>query len=259
MLLTWEGFRTRLISSFGGHADRDRALRDWNQLVMQPGKVDHFIDELIRLANVLGYSGDFVKDKARIGMTTNLRNAWALISPPQGYMEYLDRLRLTGHQLEDVSSFNQIVTKERSSSHRDKSDDRQTSQRKQRKEKKGSGPRNPKPQNQASRSFRPQESEHAKAHKDIAQTLIDRRKCLNQCSCCGDPNHFWRKCPAANPVVASAKLSRKRTATEAGHRNDRVPKERRIEAAPSPTVKRVETEVRGSAPQILEVDTDASD
>ena len=44
---------------------------------MQPGKIDHFTDEMIRLANVLGYSGEFVKDKARIGMTANLRHAWA--------------------------------------------------------------------------------------------------------------------------------------------------------------------------------------
>jgi hypothetical protein len=121
------------------------------------------------------------------------------------------------------------------------------------------GPRGPRPVNQAPRSFRPQESEHAKAHKDIAQTLIDRRKRLNQCSRCGDPGHFWRKCTATNPVVASAHRGKKRTAQEAGHREiPTVPKMRRIEAPP-PAVKRIDAEVRGSAPQILEVDTDASD
>jgi len=121
------------------------------------------------------------------------------------------------------------------------------------------GPRNPKPTNPAPRSFRPPESEHAKAYKDTAQTLIDRRKRLNQCSRSGDANHFWRKCPAATPVVAWAKLNRKRTVNEAGHQ-DRVsmPNARRIEAPP-PAVKRVEAEIRGSALQILEVDTDASD
>ena len=36
---------------------------------MKEGKVDRFIDELIRLAAVLGYSGKFVKDRARMGMT----------------------------------------------------------------------------------------------------------------------------------------------------------------------------------------------
>jgi len=30
VLRTWEGFRQRLVSSFGGHSDRDRALRQWN-------------------------------------------------------------------------------------------------------------------------------------------------------------------------------------------------------------------------------------
>jgi hypothetical protein len=46
-LRTWEGFRKRLKASFGGHWDSDRALREWNGLVIQPGKVDQFIDELV--------------------------------------------------------------------------------------------------------------------------------------------------------------------------------------------------------------------
>jgi len=35
----------------------------------------------MRLALELGYSGNFVKDKARVGITTDLRNAWALKTP----------------------------------------------------------------------------------------------------------------------------------------------------------------------------------
>jgi len=42
---------------------------------MNDGKVDRFIDELIRLAVVLGYSGEFVKDWARMGMTDVLNAA----------------------------------------------------------------------------------------------------------------------------------------------------------------------------------------
>ena len=30
MLRTWDGFRTGLISSFGGHLDRDCALQEWS-------------------------------------------------------------------------------------------------------------------------------------------------------------------------------------------------------------------------------------
>jgi len=57
-----------------------------------------------------------------------------------------------------------------------------------------------------------------------------------------------RKCPAATAVVASAKLTRKWTVNEAGHQ-DRVsiPNARPIEAPPL-AVKRVEAEIRGSAP-----------
>jgi len=92
----------------------------------------------------------------------------------------------------------------------------------------------------------------------MAQTLIDHRKRLNQCLQYGDPNHFWRKCPAATPVVASAKLNSKQTVNEIGHQvRAPIPKARRIE--PPKPVKRVEEEIRQWAPQILDVDTDASD
>ena len=37
VLRTWEGFRKRLVSSFGRHSDRYRAFQEWNGLSMQPG------------------------------------------------------------------------------------------------------------------------------------------------------------------------------------------------------------------------------
>jgi len=64
MFHTWECFRHGLVSSFGGHSDGDRALTEWNDLTMKSGKIDHFCDELMRLALELGYSCNFVKDKA---------------------------------------------------------------------------------------------------------------------------------------------------------------------------------------------------
>ena len=144
ILRTWEGFRKRLVSSFCGHSDRDRPLRDLNGLSMQPGKIDLFVDELIRLANELKYGWDNVKDKARVGMTTDLRNAWAMKTlHPEDYVDYQNLLRNTGHQIEEVASFNRTVVRAKDSSHRDKSDDSHTSTKQQRKERKGSGPCNP--------------------------------------------------------------------------------------------------------------------
>ena len=70
-------------------------------------------------------------------------------------------------------------------------------------------------------------------------------------------DHFWRKCPAPQPVVMSSKPGQKRKADGAELKETKIPKTRRIEA--SPVVKKVgTTEVRGSPP-ILEADTDASD
>jgi len=232
-------------------------------LTMKSGKIDHFCDELMRLALELGYSRNIVKDKARVGMTTDLRNPWALKTPlPDEYVEYINLLRHTGHQLEDVASFNRTVTKEKHHSKPEKSDDRQSSAKRQRKDRKGSGPRQQKPRNHASGSSRPQETEHTKMHRNVPQILIDKRKRLNQCSPCGQDGHYWAKCPSAAPVVASSHIRRKRSAQEAGYEATQVPKSRRIEAAPKPAVNQVVAELRGSPPldlNILEVDTDMDD
>ena len=227
---------------------------------MNSGKIDHFCDELMRRALELRYSGNFVKDKARVGITTHLRNAWALKTPlPDEYVEYINLLRQTGHQLEDVASFNRTVTKEKHHSRPEKSDDRQLSAKRQRKDRKSSGPLQQKPRNHASGFTKPTETEHTKMHRNVPQTQIDKRKLLNQCSCCGQDGHYWVKCPSAASVVASSQIRRKRGAGEAGHEATQGPKLRRIEAAPKPAVKQVVAELRGSPPlylDILEVDTD---
>ena len=220
------------MSSFGGHCDQDRALREWNDLTMKSGQMDHFCDELMRLALELGYSGTFVKDKASVGITTDLCNAWALKTPlPDEYVEYINLLRQTGHQLEDIASFNRTVTREKHHPQVEKSDDRQSSAKRQRKDRKSSEPCQQKPCNHGSGSSRPQETEHTKMHCDIPQTLMDKRKRLNQCSPCGQAGHYWAKCPSATPVVASSRMNRKRGAGEAGYEATQVPKSRGIEAA----------------------------
>jgi len=102
------------VSSFGGHSVPDRALREWNDWTMKSGKIDHFCDELMRLALALGYCGNCVKHKARLGITTALRVASGLKTPvPDEYVEYINLLRQTGHQLEHIASFNRTVTKEK--------------------------------------------------------------------------------------------------------------------------------------------------
>ena len=218
-----------------------------------------FCDELIRLASVLNYDGVHVKDKARISITAELRRAWALKTPhPKSSIDYINLLRQTGHQLEDVVSFNQYGNKEKSTSHQERSDDKISKPRDKKKRDKAQGPRNLKPQySSSSGSSKPFQSEYAIKHKDIPQTLTDKRKRLSQCRRCVVADHIWRKCPAPQPVVMSSKPGQKRKAEVTELKDTKIPKTRRIEAAP--VVEKVgTTEVHGSPP-ILEVDTDASD
>ena len=181
-LRTRIGFRKGLEGSFGGHSDRDRALNQWEVLKMKPYNFDPFCDELIRLANVLNYDGVHVKDKARISMTAELCRAWASKTPhPQSYIDYINLLRQMGHQLEDVVSFNQHVVKEKSISHKERGDNKRSKRRDKKQRDKAQGPHNLKPQySSSSGGSKPFQSEYAIKHKNIPQTLTDKRKRLSQ-------------------------------------------------------------------------------
>ena len=128
VLRTGECLRQLLVSTIEGHSDRDRALWKWNELTMKPGKIDHFCDELMRLASEMRYSGNFVKEKACMGITTDPCKPWALQSLlPDEYVKYINLLRQTSPQLEEVAAFNLSVTREKHHSNPEKSDDRQLS------------------------------------------------------------------------------------------------------------------------------------
>jgi len=92
------------------------------------------------MALELGCSGNFVKDKAHIGVTTDLPNTWALKTPlPDDYVEYINLIRQTSHQLKGITAFNSMVKRGQHYSKLEKSDDRQTSSKRQRKDRKGPG------------------------------------------------------------------------------------------------------------------------
>jgi len=231
---------------------------------MKDGKVDRFIDKLIHSAAVLGDSRVFVKARARMGMTDVLNAARSMKTPhPVAYMNCIDYLCQAVHQLKDACNFCTQVQKEPLLSKHTKSNERHTSEgKRQRKEQKAVRPLQEKPHNQAQEFTRPVETEHTKMHQNVPQTLIDKRKQLNQYSRCGQNHQYWVKCPSAVLVVAFSPLSRKRDAGESGHKATQVPKSRRIEAAPKPYVKQVVDELSGSHPpdlDILMVDTDMND
>ena len=56
-------------------------------MTIKSGKIDHFCEELMRLASELGYRSYFAMDNVRGGVTTDLQNALALKTPlPDDYV-----------------------------------------------------------------------------------------------------------------------------------------------------------------------------
>ena len=118
---------------------------------MKPGMINHFSDKLMKLALQLQYRSNFVKDKARVGITTDHRDALALQTPlSDQYVEYINLLCPTRHQLEHIASFNRTLTWEKHHPKLGKPDDRQSSAKRQPKDRNGSGPHQQKPHNHLS-------------------------------------------------------------------------------------------------------------
>ena len=229
---------------------------------MRPGQVDKYLDKTIDLMTKLGYTdGRAVKDKVRIGITPELRNVWATKTPhPDDINLYIDILRQTGHDLEDTHRFSKTVGKDKTSSH-DKGEERSSSSKRNKRKERGSGKQTSRPANSsAARQPRQGNSEYAEAHKNIPTNLLDKRRKLSQCTKCGQPGHNWRKCASSSPVVAvMSKKKTKRTAAVAGHTSGKPVFKVVKSIVVPPSAPRKLLEVRASSPQIMEVDTDASD
>ena len=68
--------------SYGAYHDRDRALWEWTELQMGHGKAGEFLDKVTTLVQKLGYSDPaIIIDKVNLGLTKELRDAWALRQP----------------------------------------------------------------------------------------------------------------------------------------------------------------------------------
>jgi len=260
-LRTWAGFRQRLEASFGGHEDQDRSLREWMDLTMKPGKVDKYLDKLVDLAAKLGYTDSKqIIDKVRVGISTELRTAWAMKTPhPADVNLYIDMLRQVGHTLQDSANFGKATAKDHGGGSSEKRGDKGSSSKKQRNKEKGSGKQKSRSSNfQTDKQSKPATSAFADSHKGVPDNLVEKRRKNGQCSKCGQAGHFWRKCTSLSPVVHAAKGRNKRSADQAGHTSSPPSKVKRIEAPPDAAGRKL-LEVRENSPQIMEVDTDDSD
>ena len=81
---------------------------------MKPGEVDKYLDKLVDLAAKLGYTDSKqIIDKVRVGISTELRNAWAMKTPhPADVNLYIDMLRQVGHTLQDSANCGKATAKD---------------------------------------------------------------------------------------------------------------------------------------------------
>ncbi|CUS09856.1 unnamed protein product [Tuber aestivum] len=261
-LRTWKGFRERLEQSHGGdNVNRDKNLLAWNSLVMTPHQSAPYLDKIIDLMYKLNYTDhQQVKDKVRAGISSELRKSWALMTPhPETLDDYLDLLRKVGHNREDDKRFGHLnedkPTKPRE--RREKETSKPSGRFK--KKEKGSGWKDNKTRKTANVGAGKQAgtSEYAIAHRDIPQTLTEKRRNNKQCTKCGREGHFWRQCSVTSRVVHAVRNTAgvKRSRPKAESSTSGNKRLKRIEASRPPPSGPKLLEARKPSPTIMEVDT----
>ena len=107
----WANFFDGLQMSFGGSLSRDCSVAEWNKLRHTPGKIDDYLDAILRLMWSCGYGGEVIKDKIKAGLSEDLRKAWATKTDhPEEPVQYIAALRALGHALEDDFNFGKLNT-----------------------------------------------------------------------------------------------------------------------------------------------------
>jgi hypothetical protein len=75
---SWKKSESSLRDSFGGRVDRYASLKEWQDL-RHKGSIDEFLDEVDRLMWIIDYKEDVVKDKLRLGLSSELGREWSRV------------------------------------------------------------------------------------------------------------------------------------------------------------------------------------
>jgi hypothetical protein len=98
---SWKKFESSLRDSFGGGVDRYASLKEWQDL-RHKGSIDEFLDEVDRLMWIIDYKEDVVKDKLRLGLSSELGREWSRVHPePDTVGGQIALLLEMGHTAED--------------------------------------------------------------------------------------------------------------------------------------------------------------
>jgi hypothetical protein len=269
---TWKVFLESLQTSFGGSLTRDMSVAKWDRLKHKPGQIDQYLDDIVQLMYSIGYQGDAVKDKIRVGLSDELRKEWSKVrNKPDTVAEYISMLRDVGHGLEDDALFQKKLRGSggnEGESRREKKTQKREKKREVRGKTQSSGGQREAKSSGQSGGFKDRKTEL----RGISDTVLSERRDARVCLKCGDKDHIWYKCTKDKPVTHSVRVAtkkskkRKRTDTSDGKDEGNADKKAKVEhvaAKPKGFDTPVKsTSVRRPSPpppaEIWELDSDAA-
>src|SRR5437868_480673 len=100
---------------------------------LKPGRVDTYLDKPVNIAVKLRYTDSKqIIDKVRVGITNELRNAWAKTTPHQADVNlYIDMLRQVSHTLQASANFGKTTAKDHGGGSSEKRGDKGSSSTKE--------------------------------------------------------------------------------------------------------------------------------
>jgi len=248
---TWLHFKGELRNSYGSRRHRDEAVAKWTKL-QHTGRIDSFLDELIRLRRITGYDGDIVKDKLRIDLNEELGRDWAKITrKPDNIDQQIDMVREMGHQIEDYEAKRKGKGTQENKSHgREQSGG--SSSKFQRKGKPQEGKPNQKPEQGKKGKVKGEWRDRKVELEGISQDLLSERKKDGLCQKCGKPNHSWFECWTKKPVTSKVAGAKRKAASVTEPEEQGAAKKGKAKAASSS----IQEQAVASAGRIIELDED---
>ena len=193
----WSFFASQLRRSFGSKDQKEKALKQWDEL-KHTGSIDEFCDEIERLMWMVNFNQPAIEHKIKSSLKYELRKDWAKVqNKPESLRDQLSMLREMGRPIEEfkeVAKKSDKPSASSSSGKRKREDDEPTTSAKKK--------------SRSDKSFG-RFSSKEEAIKGISKDIINERMRARVCWRCGRSNHRAMDCEAAAPVTVRVAASKK--------------------------------------------------